>query len=141
MHGEYVSPEMFNYASEPVLIMAMLGGVNNHNGYSCGSVLVATMPEFLRAVEQYLQLFWGITIIFLMVFMPDGMMGLFHRMISRIAGRRGGRMKRGKRPLCRKPTHRDWGFENVRPMLQLQGIGKRFAALSLPKCDFFRSAR
>ena len=56
--------------------MAMLGGVNNTVGVFVGSLLVTMLPEWLRPVQQYLKLMYGIGVILLMVFMPMGLAGL-----------------------------------------------------------------
>ncbi|GEM_PF-240329 len=89
MHGQFVGADMFNFANATnIIIMAMLGGVNTTPGIFIGSALVTIMPEALRAVQKYLQLCWGIVIVLLMVFMPDGVMGLFSRLATNRKRRR-----------------------------------------------------
>lgn len=77
MHGQFVAADMFTFErATSYIIMAMLGGVNNTAGILVGSVLVTMLPEWLRAAQRYLQLFYGIGVILLMVFMPMGLAGL-----------------------------------------------------------------
>jgi len=77
MHGQFVSGDMFTFErSTTYIIMAMLGGVNNTFGVIVGSILVTMLPEWLRFMQRYLQLIYGIGVILLMVFMPMGLSGL-----------------------------------------------------------------
>lgn len=77
LHGRFVSSDMFTFqTATDTIIMAMLGGINTTLGAFIGSLLVTILPEVFRALEKYLQLFWGIAVILLMIFMPDGFMGL-----------------------------------------------------------------
>ncbi len=77
MHSQFVSSDMFTFErATSYIIMAMLGGVNNTVGIFVGSVLVTMLPEWLRFMQQYLQLIYGIGVILLMVFMPMGLAGL-----------------------------------------------------------------
>ena len=83
MHGAFVCADLFSYErATTYVIMAMLGGVNNTIGIFIGSVLVTMLPEWLRTLQQYLQLMYGIGIILLMVFMPDGLAGLAKKLIQ-----------------------------------------------------------
>lgn len=75
--GNYAVSDIFTYNNATqYIIMAMLGGVNNTIGILIGSMLVKIVPEVFRAFDSYVQLFWGIAIILLMIFMPDGFAGL-----------------------------------------------------------------
>ncbi|WP_312693236.1 branched-chain amino acid ABC transporter permease [Caproiciproducens sp.] len=77
MHSQFVSSDMFTYErATTYIIMVMLGGVNNTFGVFVGSVLVTMLPEWLRGLQRYLQLIYGIGVILLMVFMPMGLAGL-----------------------------------------------------------------
>lgn len=96
MHSQFVSSDMFTFErATSYIIMAMLGGVNNTFGVLVGSVLVTMLPEWLRGMQKYLQLIYGVGVILLMVFMPMGLAGLaanigkkikrrFPRLLSRI---------------------------------------------------------
>ena len=77
MHSQFVSSDMFTFErATSYIIMAMLGGVNNTFGVFVGSVLVTMLPEWLRGMQRYLQLIYGVGVILLMVFMPMGLAGL-----------------------------------------------------------------
>lgn len=77
MHSRFVSSDMFTFErATSYIIMAMLGGVNNTVGVVVGSLLVTALPEWLRGLQRYLQLIYGIGVILLMVFMPMGLAGV-----------------------------------------------------------------
>ena len=77
MHNRFVAADLFTFdVATTYIIMAMLGGVNNTAGVFVGSLLVTMLPEWLRPVQQYLKLMFGIGVILLMVFMPMGLAGL-----------------------------------------------------------------
>lgn len=85
MHGRFVGADMFNYINATqFIIMAMLGGVNNTVGIFAGAILVKVLPEILRSLRAYMQLIWGVLIIFLMVFMPTGLAGLYEKIRAKI---------------------------------------------------------
>lgn len=75
--GNYAVSDLFTYNNATqYIIMAMLGGVNSTVGVLVGSMLVKIVPEVFRAFDSFVQLFWGVAIILLMIFMPDGFAGL-----------------------------------------------------------------
>lgn len=78
MHGSYAVSDLFTWNNATqYIIMAMLGGVNNTVGVVIGSLIVKIVPEVFRTFQQYVQFLWGIMIILLMIFMPEGCAGIF----------------------------------------------------------------
>ena len=76
VHANYISPEPFKYDQSAIyLIMVMLGGVDSTFGAFIGSMLMTILPEKMRFLESYYKLVYGVGVIFLMVFMPMGIMG------------------------------------------------------------------
>jgi branched-chain amino acid transport system permease protein len=97
-HGKYVAADMFTYNnSVQYVIMAMLGGVNSTVGIFVGSLLVSTLPEFLKGFDRYFQLFWGVAIVLLMVFMPTGLAGLGGKIAEKLLPKKKARIE-GKKP-------------------------------------------
>ncbi|WRS27241.1 branched-chain amino acid ABC transporter permease [Oscillospiraceae bacterium MB08-C2-2] len=77
MQGNFVASDLFAYNNATqFIIMAMVGGINNTFGSIVGSVLITILPEAFRSLERYLQLFYGLAVILLMVFMPMGLSGM-----------------------------------------------------------------
>lgn len=91
MQGNFVASDMFAYNNATqFIIMAMVGGINSTAGSIFGSVLITILPEIFRSLEKYLQLFYGLAVIILMVFMPMGLSGMgtsFSKWLNRKLGR------------------------------------------------------
>ena len=76
-HNGAVSATLFTFEiSQRFLVMVMLGGVNSTFGTLMGTLVVTMLPEWLRPVQQYLNIFFGIGLILMMIWMPMGLMGL-----------------------------------------------------------------
>lgn len=85
MHAKFISSDLFTFdVSTTYVIMVMLGGVNSTPGVFIGAVLVMMMPEWLRSMERYLKLMWGIGVILLMMFMPMGLAGMASYLLKRL---------------------------------------------------------
>ena len=83
MQGHFVASDLFAYNNATqFIIMAMVGGINNTFGSIVGSVLITILPEVFRSLERYLQLFYGLAVILLMVFMPMGISGMMQQIGS-----------------------------------------------------------
>jgi len=86
MHNQFISSDLFTFdMATTYVIMTMLGGVNNTAGVFVGAILVTMLPEWLRPVQRYLKLCYGIGIILLMVFMPMGLAGLGNAILKKIS--------------------------------------------------------
>jgi branched-chain amino acid transport system permease protein len=73
----YISPDAFHVmTSVNALIMNVIGGTATLFGPLLGALLIVPLPEFFRGTVVYLQLFYGITLVLLMVFLPKGITGL-----------------------------------------------------------------
>lgn len=80
----FASADMFTYVtSTKYVIMAMLGGVQSTIGSVFGALLVQVLPQIFGKFEGYLQLFWGFSIVLLMIFMPEGLAGIVKAVVRR----------------------------------------------------------
>lgn len=70
-----------------LIIMVMLGGVNHPIGVFLGAVLITMIPEWLRPIQQYIRLIYGLSVMILMVFMPMGLWGTFTSIANKIKDR------------------------------------------------------
>lgn len=94
LQGNFVASDLFAWQNATqFIIMAMVGGINSTFGSIVGSVLITILPETFRSLEKYLQLFYGLSVILLMVFMPMGLAGVtasiknkFQRINGKAAG-------------------------------------------------------
>lgn len=85
----FISADCFTYnAGIPFIVMAMLGGINSSFGCVLGAVLVGMLPEWLRVLESYMQLIYGIGVILLMIFMPMGLAGILQNVQRKIKKRK-----------------------------------------------------
>lgn len=73
----YLSAESFTFEQSGIyLIMVMLGGVSSTVGAFFGAVLLTILPELMRFLQTYYKLVYGIGVIVIMVFMPQGIAGM-----------------------------------------------------------------
>lgn len=71
----YLSADMFNKTSITLLTMTVCGGMGSLFGPVVGTLVIGTLPELLRVFANYLDGIYGIMIILVMLFMPDGIYG------------------------------------------------------------------
>jgi branched-chain amino acid transport system permease protein len=77
----YVSPDQFSFAESVVfLTMSLLGGVASPIGSAIGTGLLILIPEWLRFLKSIPGLYlaiYGLAVILIIRFMPDGIWGFF----------------------------------------------------------------
>lgn len=72
----FVSPESFTFfESVLVLCMVVLGGMGSIPGIILGAFLLITLPEVFRDFQDYRMLGFGVALVLLMVFRPQGLLG------------------------------------------------------------------
>ena len=75
----YVSPDQFSFAESIVfLTMSLLGGVASPIGSAIGTGLLILIPEWLRFLKSIPGLYlaiYGLSVILIIRFMPDGIWG------------------------------------------------------------------
>ena len=62
--------------------------MNSTVGTLVGTFVVTMLPEWLRPVQMYLNIFFGAGLILMMVYMPMGLMGLLEDFVKRIRNRK-----------------------------------------------------
>ncbi|KCB24559.1 branched-chain amino acid ABC transporter permease [Bordetella hinzii] len=73
----YISPDAFGFwTAVNAVIMNVLGGVGVLAGAVVGAALLVPLPELLRGLQQYQRLIYGLTLILLLLFMPQGLAAL-----------------------------------------------------------------
>ncbi|HTL46657.1 MAG TPA: branched-chain amino acid ABC transporter permease [Verrucomicrobiae bacterium] len=71
-----VSPDSFDFIlSVMVLAMVVLGGLGNIEGVLIGAFMLSILPELLRGFEIYRMLLFGVAMILIMLFRPQGLLG------------------------------------------------------------------
>ena len=71
-----ITPDSFDFVvSVMVLAMVILGGLGNPVGAVLGAVVLTVLPELLREFAAYRMLLFGITLLVIMRFRPQGLLG------------------------------------------------------------------
>jgi branched-chain amino acid transport system permease protein len=83
----YVSPDQFSFAESVVfLTMSLLGGVASPIGSAIGTGLLILIPEWLRFLKSVPGLYlaiYGLSVILIIRYMPDGIWGFVNAATSR----------------------------------------------------------
>jgi branched-chain amino acid transport system permease protein len=120
----YISPDNFNFLrSIEFLTAALLGGAQSPFGAALGTVLIVLLPEWLRFLRSLYLAVYGLGVILIMVFMPEGIWGLLRKTWQR--------MRTPPVPhVAGVPAlNLDIKLEAARPILQLRNLQKHFGGL------------
>ena len=71
-----LSNDQFSFVrSIDILVMVVLGGLGSISGVTIAAVLLTTLPEVLRSVDQYRLVIYPLLLILLMLTRPQGIFG------------------------------------------------------------------
>jgi branched-chain amino acid transport system permease protein len=120
----YISPDNFNFGrSVEFLTMVLLGGSQSPFGAGLGTVLLILLPEWLRFLKQIYLAAYGLAVILIMVFMPEGIWGLVTAAWRRFSGP----------PAAPagdvRPLRLDIAVSDPAPILRLEALKKHFGGL------------
>ena len=83
----YISPADFTYhRAVEILAFAVFGGSEHLLGPVFGAMLLTALPELLRSVSDYRYIVYGILLIAMMVFRPQGLID--PPLVNRLAGKK-----------------------------------------------------
>jgi len=72
----YISPDSFTFAmSIDLIIINVVGGIGTLTGPIFGAIFLVCLPEFLRSLKEYELVFYAISLILALFFMPQGIAG------------------------------------------------------------------
>jgi branched-chain amino acid transport system permease protein len=72
----FVSPESFTFFdSVLILCMVVLGGMGSIPGIILGALLLITLPEIFRDFQDFRMLAFGVALVLMMIFRPQGLLG------------------------------------------------------------------
>jgi branched-chain amino acid transport system permease protein len=81
----YISPDVFGL---PLTVIAYAGLVTGGAGLISGAVLggmfIAFLPEWLRFLNQYYMLIYGVGIVLILLLMPYGFVPLIRRLLGSV---------------------------------------------------------
>ena len=120
----YISPDQFAFADSIVLLtMALLGGASSPIGAAIGTGLLILIPEWLRFLKSVPGLYlaaYGVAVILIVIFMPDGIWGY----VSKAFRSRERAPSKPLEPLLLRPV------DSGAPMaLEVKGLCKNFGGL------------
>lgn len=122
----YVSPDQFSFAESIVfLTMSLLGGVASPIGSVIGTGLLILIPEWLRFLKSVPGLYlaiYGLFVILIIRFMPDGIWGFVTSGFERWRART--KAPPATRPLQLKPAATGGDI-----VLEVKGLSKHFGGL------------
>jgi branched-chain amino acid transport system permease protein len=88
----YISPSDFSYhRAVEILIFAVFGGSEVIWGAVFGAIFLTTMPELLRFISEYRYMIYGIILVLMMAFRPQGLIDMqFLQWLKGITARKRG---------------------------------------------------
>ncbi|WP_097458925.1 high-affinity branched-chain amino acid ABC transporter permease LivM [Mangrovitalea sediminis] len=70
----FISPDSFNlYESVIVLVIVVLGGMGSQVGIILAAAILTMLPELARDMAQYRMLFFGLLMVLMMIWRPQGL--------------------------------------------------------------------
>lgn len=86
-HMRYVAPDAFTLEQTiQTLAMLMIGGRTAPAGSVVGAVALTYLPEALRSFKDWYMAIYGLGLVAVLIFLPDGLVGLFRRSWRRLMG-------------------------------------------------------
>lgn len=77
----FISPDTFVYTdSVTILAMVVLGGMASLPGAVLGALVLSAVPEILRAINDYRMVLYGLLMVLMMIYRPQGFWGMQRRL-------------------------------------------------------------
>jgi branched-chain amino acid transport system permease protein len=122
----YISPDQFTFSDSVVfLTMSLLGGVASPIGSAIGTGLLILIPEWLRFLKSIPGLYlaiYGLFVILIIGFMPDGIWGFVAAVFARWRAK-------AKAPAAAKPLQLKPATAGGEIVLEVRGLAKHFGGL------------
>lgn len=76
----YVSPDLFSNAQAVLFfVMLVIGGVGSAVGAVLGTIVLTVLPEALRFLKEWYLVLYGVGVILMITFLPDGLVSIGRR--------------------------------------------------------------
>ena len=78
-HFDYaIQPDEFAFArAVQILVFSVVGGIPNVFGPLLGALLLTALPEILRPLQEYRDIFQGVVLVLVIVYLPRGLVTIF----------------------------------------------------------------
>lgn len=81
----YISPDAFSLeVAVQVLAMLLIGGRSSASGAVLGAAVVTILPELLRGLQTWWAIIYGLVVLAILAFAPDGFVGLWKKLMKRV---------------------------------------------------------
>jgi branched-chain amino acid transport system permease protein len=72
----FITPYDFVFTNSTfALAQAVLGGLGTIRGPILGAIILTVLPEYLRFIQDYRMLTYGLLLVFILLFQPEGLIG------------------------------------------------------------------
>ena len=79
-HNNFINPDSFTFMdSAMILAMVVLGGMGSILGVIIAALALKLLPEYLRAFAEYRMLVFGVLMVLMMIFRPQGLISDMRR--------------------------------------------------------------
>ena len=83
----FISPDAFTLeVVVQVIAMLMIGGRGSIPGAIAGAVLLTYLPEWLRGLRDWYMAIYGLGLLAILIFLPEGLAGMARRVYARLVG-------------------------------------------------------
>ncbi|OED43925.1 high-affinity branched-chain amino acid ABC transporter permease LivM [Endozoicomonas sp. (ex Bugula neritina AB1)] len=71
----FISPESFTFIESAIILaIVVLGGMGSQLGVILAAVIMTVLPEFAREFQEYRMLMFGLMMVLMMIWRPEGLM-------------------------------------------------------------------
>ncbi len=71
----FISPESFTFIESAIILaIVVLGGMGSQLGVVFAAILMTVLPEFAREFQEYRMLMFGLLMVLMMIWRPEGLM-------------------------------------------------------------------
>ncbi|MFK0569656.1 high-affinity branched-chain amino acid ABC transporter permease LivM [Endozoicomonas sp.] len=71
----FISPESFTFIESAIILaIVVLGGMGSQMGVVLAAIIMTVLPEFAREFQEYRMLMFGLTMVLMMMWRPEGLM-------------------------------------------------------------------
>ena len=71
----FISPESFTFIESAIILaIVVLGGMGSQTGIIIAAIVMTVLPEFAREFQEYRMLMFGLMMVLMMIWRPEGLM-------------------------------------------------------------------